>query len=212
MVDLHQKADDPPKVFDLSGGQPDLTPEWIPWMMRQLRARGLEKSLYLWSDDNLSNDYFWRFLEGRDIDLIRGYCNYGKACCFKGFNSGSFAFNTGAAPELFERQFELCGRHVGVGLDLYAYATFTTPIKDGIGHEMKVFVDRLQRVHPNLPLRTVPLQIRRFSPTKDRMKPLHEDAIRNQEEAIKFWNQEIQTRFSPAERQLSISEVPLPRI
>ena len=49
-------------VLDLTGGQPDLVPEWILWMMCELRARGLERKVYVWSDDNLSNDYFWRFL------------------------------------------------------------------------------------------------------------------------------------------------------
>ena len=38
---------------------------------RGTRERGLEGSVYLWSDDNLSNDYFWQHLGSEDIDLIR---------------------------------------------------------------------------------------------------------------------------------------------
>jgi uncharacterized Fe-S cluster-containing radical SAM superfamily protein len=212
MVDLYQKGSEPPKVIDLSGGQPDLTPEWIPWMMQELRNRNLDKSLYLWSDDNLSNNYFWQFLTDADIDLIRGYRNYGKVCCFKGFDPGSFAFNTGAAPELFDRQFELFGQYLGLGIDLYAYTTFTSPFKGNIGPAMKLFFDRLQKLHPNLPLRVIPLEIKNFSPMQRRIQQTHEDAIRNQQEAIKFWNEEIQARFSSTERQLSICEVPLTQI
>jgi len=55
-------------MIDLSGGQPDLTPEWIPWMMEELNNRGLTDKVYLWSDDNLSNDYFWKYLSDAEID------------------------------------------------------------------------------------------------------------------------------------------------
>jgi len=30
--------------------------------MKELNCRGLAEQTYLWSDDNLSTDYFWRFL------------------------------------------------------------------------------------------------------------------------------------------------------
>ncbi|NEP83302.1 MAG: hypothetical protein F6K39_37295 [Okeania sp. SIO3B3] len=36
-------------TIDLTGRQPDIIPEWIPWMMAQLRSRRLEKQIYLWS-------------------------------------------------------------------------------------------------------------------------------------------------------------------
>src|SRR5688572_18884496 len=80
----------------------------------------LEEKIYLWSDDNLSNDYFWQFLMPEDIELIGTYRNYGKVCCFKGFDSASFSFNTKAAPELFDQQFRLFKRYLGLGIDIYA--------------------------------------------------------------------------------------------
>ncbi|MEJ7639255.1 MAG: hypothetical protein WKF75_15090 [Singulisphaera sp.] len=113
IVDLYLREPDPPPVIDLSGGQPDLTPEWVPWMMRALRARGLEGRVYLWSDDNLSNDYFWRHLSDAECELVSSFRGYGRVGCFKGFDPESFAFNTSAAPELFDRQFELMGRLIG---------------------------------------------------------------------------------------------------
>jgi len=62
LIDLYLEQSAPPKMIDLTGGQPDLVPEWVPWMMGEVRARGLESDIYLWSDDNLSNDYLWRIL------------------------------------------------------------------------------------------------------------------------------------------------------
>jgi uncharacterized Fe-S cluster-containing radical SAM superfamily protein len=207
LLDSYQKEIYQAKVIDLSGGQPDLTPEWIPWMMRELLKRGLEKQVYLWSDDNLSNDYFWQFLAPEDIELICSYRNYGKVCCFKGFDSSSFAFNTKAAPELFAQQFRLFERYLTLGIDIYAYATFTAAIANNIEKSMNTFVDRLQEIHTNLPLRTVPLQIRSFSTTQARPDPARELAIRLQEEAIFCWNAELDRRFSEPDRKRPVYEV-----
>jgi len=82
LVDGYLNQTTPPPMIDLSGGQPDLVPEWVPWMMTELRERGLEETVYLWSDDNLSNDYFWRYLTEADHELIASYKNYGRVCCF----------------------------------------------------------------------------------------------------------------------------------
>ena len=58
MVDLYLETPERPRLIDLSGGQPDLVPEWTLQMMRALTSKGVERDSYLWSDDNLSNDYF----------------------------------------------------------------------------------------------------------------------------------------------------------
>ncbi|MCW3101515.1 MAG: hypothetical protein JWL77_7133, partial [Chthonomonadaceae bacterium] len=131
LVAMYLDQPDPPAIIDLSGGQPDLVPEWIPWMLDALRRRGLHDRVYLWSDDNLSNDYFWTKLSADQRAQLDQARNYGKVCCFKGFDSTSFAFNTAARPELFDRQFELMRRLVyETNIDLYAYVTFTTPAAD----------------------------------------------------------------------------------
>src|SRR5215469_2341983 len=61
MVDAYLAEIDRAQVLDLSGGQPDLVPEWIPWTLQALADRNA-CDVYVWSDDNLSNDYFWRYL------------------------------------------------------------------------------------------------------------------------------------------------------
>ena len=127
LVDLYLEQTERPMVIDLTGGQPDLTPEWVPWMIQEIQARGLEDTVYLWSDDNLSTDYFWRYLPTNDVDLVRNAKNYGRVCCFKGFDEASFSFNTLADESLFQRQFDLFRRFVDIGIDLYAYVTLTSP-------------------------------------------------------------------------------------
>jgi len=209
LIDLYLNQSDPPAVLDLTGGQPDLVPEWIPWMMTELRARGLERHVYLWSDDNLSTDYFWRFLSDADRELVATYPAYGRVCCFKGFNAASFAFNTLAEPALFERQFVLMQRLLTLGMDLYAYATFTTPSRPNIPEDMARFVDRLQELDEHLPLRLVPLEIREFTPVKSRQNELTQAALTHQHLAVEAWQKELEGRYSSVHRALSMVDIPL---
>jgi uncharacterized Fe-S cluster-containing radical SAM superfamily protein len=209
LIDLYLDQPDPPQMIDLTGGQPDLTPEWVPWMMTEIQARGLEDKVYLWSDDNLSNDFFWRYLSDKDRELIASYQNYGRVCCFKGFNAESFSFNTLADPALFDRQFALMQRLLTTGLDLYAYITITTPSLMDIEADMRRFVDRLQDLDEGLPLRTVPLQIEMFAPVEGRLNTVKDKAMKNQWVALEHWQKELDSRFSSEDRSRNITEVHL---
>jgi uncharacterized Fe-S cluster-containing radical SAM superfamily protein len=209
LVHLYLEETDPPPMIDLTGGQPDLVPEWVPWMMAELRNRGLEQRIYLWSDDNLSNDYFWRFLTDEDRELIATYKNYGRVCCFKGFNAESFSFNTLAELDLFDRQFALFGNLLTLGMDLYAYVTITTPSVVGLKDDVRRFFDRLQALDENLPLRTVPLEIEIFTPVVARLDEVKKEALKNQWLALETWQEELSNRFSSKDRALNIADIPL---
>lgn len=209
LIDLYLKEPEPPKMIDLTGGQPDLIPEWVVWMMGEIKERKLEQEIYLWSDDNLSTDYFWRFLSEKERETIATYPKYGRVCCFKGFNADSFAFNTLADARLFNRQFELMKRLLKTGIDLYAYATFTTPSANGIENDMCRFVDSLQELNENLPLRTIPLEVEIFTPVQKRLNEEKKMALKYQWRAVEAWQKEIESRFSSAERSINIADVPL---
>lgn len=211
MVDLYLAEPNRPRVIDLTGGQPDLVPEWTVWTMEALVERGLEEECYLWSDDNLSNDYLWRFLSDEQTERLATFRNYGRVGCFKGFDELSFSFNTQADPALFHQQFGLFERMAGLGVDLYGYVTFTTPDARSAGNAIPRFLDRLQTIHENLPLRTVPLEIQVFTPVIGRLRAEHESALQNQQRAIDLWNREIQSRFSASAREARVWEVPFRR-
>lgn len=207
LVDLYLTEKNRPVVIDCSGGQPDLIPEWVPWMMSELRRRDLTDSVYLWSDDNLSNDFFWRYLSAAQRREVSSYRSYGRVCCFKGFNAESFSFNTRADHALFDRQFELFARLLKLDLDLYAYATFTAPSDVGLTRDMTNFVDRLQGIHQNLPLRLVPLRIENYGVVQHRVGPQQRMALAIQEDAISVWNEQIEARFRQGERRAPIPSV-----
>ena len=211
LVERYARLSERPRIIDLTGGQPDLVPEWVPWTMRALERQGLAQEVYLWSDDNLSNDYFWKYLSTADVETVASWPNYGRVCCFKGFDAASFSFNTAASGALFERQFELFRRLLELGLDLYAYVTLTTPDRDSIAQGVPRFMDRLQNIDPNLPLRTVPLEVQVFTPVRRRLTNARTAALEHQYRALEAFNLEVEQRFSSEMRALPISEVPLGR-
>jgi uncharacterized Fe-S cluster-containing radical SAM superfamily protein len=209
LVNCYQDQPDPPIVIDLSGGQPDLAPEWIIWMMQALKDHGLDNSVYLWSDDNLSTDFFWRFLSEKDREFIQSYRNYSRVCCFKGYSPQSFSFNTSREKDLYLCQFDLMRKLLALNLDLYAYVTFTTPSSIDVDDEMNRFVDALQALDENLPLRTVPLEIIDFTPVKPRLTLETKLALKNQHIVIECWKKVLGERFSAAQRNQNIAYVPI---
>lgn len=210
LVDLWQEEPDAPSILDLSGGQPDLVPEWVPWTMRALTERGLSQLTYLWSDDNLSTDYLWRYLSDDDLALMSSYPGYGRAVCFKGIDEESFALNTAADPSGYLRQFRYVERLIDLRIDLYCYVTLPTTCPDNKTRDLvAAFVDRLQQVHPSLPLRTVPLQVSIFGPVVSRLREQHKNALSGQERVITAWLQELQHRYGSLELECDITEVSL---
>lgn len=210
LLDLLSSEPGRPSVIDLSGGQPDLVPEWTLWMADGLASR--KDSTYLWSDDNLSNEYLWQLLSSEEVSRLASYPNYGRVGCFKGYDDESFAFNTQARPELFSRQFHVMKRLVASGFDVYGYVTFTTGSAKGLPERMRKFVDRLQdEIDPLFPLRTVPLKIVQYSPTKDRINSTRSQALAYQVDALHVWQEELERRFSTEVRSKPIHKHVLSR-
>jgi uncharacterized Fe-S cluster-containing radical SAM superfamily protein len=211
LIDFYLAESYRPDVIDLTGGQPDLVPEWILWTIEELDRRGLADQVFLWSDDNLSNRYFWEYLTEKQRARIASYPSYARVACFKGYDAASFAFNTRATPALFDQQFEIYAGLLDQGLDMYAYVTFTAVPQQGLALAMRQFVDRFQSIHVNLPLRTVPLKIVVYTPTGRRMGPDHKRALEFQHQVHAAWLEQLDRRFSAAERAVPICDVPLQR-
>jgi uncharacterized Fe-S cluster-containing radical SAM superfamily protein len=207
MLTLYLSEADRPPIIDLSGGQPDLVPEWILWFADIIHSRKLDREIYLWSDDNLSTDFLLRFLSKEEINRLASYKNYGRVGCFKGFDEYSFSFNTGASPALFKVQFSLMRRLVESGFDVYGYITLTSDQDKNLQSQIADFVDQLQlEVHPLFPLRTIPQRILEFSPNKERIRVKQQKALEIQNEAAYLWQKEIERRFPIKVRDKRIYE------
>lgn len=208
LVDLYLAEENRPLMIDLSGGSPDLVPEWPLWMMESLKSRGMEESVYLWSDDNLSNMLFFSELSKSQRHEISKFKNYGRVCCLKGYSKESFSFNTRAKEELFETQFQVLSRLIKeTEIDIYGYVTFTTGSIDKLEEEMKIFIDRLQSISNNFPLRMVPLEITVFSSVDSRMDTEKVKSLELQRSALEVWQKELKVRFDASLLRKNIVEI-----
>jgi hypothetical protein len=177
------------------------------WFIETASKRGLLDQVYIWTDDNLSNDYLWRYLRADQISYLARCPRYGRVGCFKGFDNQSFSFNTKASPDLFEQQFVLMRRLLAAGFDAYGYVTLTATEGSHLHTKMADFVDRIQEtVHPLFPLRTVPLRIVQFGPTKDRIGADQARALDIQEDAVLAWSEELRRRYSASELATRVTE------
>ena len=68
-------------------------------------------------------------------------------------------------------------------------------------------MDRLQTVHENLPLRTVPLEIQVFAPVHSRVKQEQREALKVQQMAVEAWCRELEDRYTLDERTSPITAV-----
>jgi hypothetical protein len=155
--------------------------------------------VFVWLDDNLGTKVLWELLTPEQIDYMATFPKHSRACCFKGYDQVSFSFNTGSQNN-FDKQFTIFERLLRSDFDLYAYATITSPKGNCTKEKMKCFVDRLQMLHPNLPLRTIPLEIKPFTNTTSRMDSSKlNDSFMEQQKAYDFsWNELIR-RFTQSE-------------
>lgn len=201
LVAMYRAELDPPRVLDLSGGQPDLVPEWALETARSLRRRGLAREVLLWCDDNLSSFDIFNRLSQDELQELAAYPGHSRVGCFKGFDEQSFVFNTRAPSTYFSRQFDVMRKFIEAGFDMYAYATFTAPSGHCSRDLMSRFVDRLCAIHPKLPLRTVPLRIKPFTVTRSRMGTSEADSMDEQEVAGTLWTEELERRFARDELQ-----------
>ena len=193
MLALHLAEPDAPRILDLSGGSPDLVPEWISWTMDAVEEAGAGATTYLWSDDNLSSDLLLQPEMAGILSRILSFPGHGRAFCLKGYDRASFSFNTGVPGRGFDEQLAILKGYVSVGLNLYGYVTLTSPHpspRDGIAR----LLDRLQRIDETLPGRIVPLRIERFSAMAGRLGAERLAAMERQGEAVVAWLSELRVR------------------
>jgi hypothetical protein len=100
---------------------------------------------------------------------------------------------------------------VQLGIDVYAYTTLTGPDPGAVAVAVPRFIDRLQQVHPLLPLRLVPLHVKTYGVVVPRLQDVHRLALTVQQEAIAAWNAEVAHRFTAAERAIPMTSVSLRR-
>jgi len=165
----------------------------------------MEKSYFVWIDDNLSTDYLWKYLNEEQISFLVSRPGFARVGCLKGFDAESFAFNTRADGNLFSRQIDILGRLVKTGFDQYGYITLTAMDINVVHEKISRLLDEIQnKIHPNFPLRIVPLRIFQFGANNGRYVKQAED---NQFHVLEAWISEMQKRFTSSQLSTPITEV-----
>ncbi|MCX6719996.1 MAG: radical SAM protein [Candidatus Staskawiczbacteria bacterium] len=193
------------KIIDLSGGQPDIVPEYVLWFIEARAELGMEKSHFVWVDDNLSTDFLWKHLSEEQLSFLVNAPGFARVGCIKGFDAESFAFNTRADESLFDRQIDILSRLVKTGFDQYGYITLTATNINAAQEKISRLLDEIQnKIHPNFPLRIVPLRIFQFGANAERY---NKQAEENQFRVLDAWMSEMQKRFVSSQLSTPITEV-----
>lgn len=196
----HQNSNNPDlklNILRISGGEPFIVPEFIAWMIEAIEKFNLEDSIYFWVDSNLcTGDFYWRYLTRIQREKIRNFKNIGFMGCYKGFDEENFTQTCGAAPEFFSEQFKMHRRLIDEGLDVYTYLYPLTSSTYKLRGRLTAFIERLQEEVDNYaPLRLTTPLTKVFGPTKKRLTPKREKAIKNQYKAIRIFKEEMKRRF-----------------
>lgn len=209
LVELYIAETERPQIIDLSGGQPDLLPSWPVEVLRALSSRPECSRVNVRSEDNLTGRLLSEALPSDSLKELIETEFYTRIGCFKGFDEDSFKFNTRSEGRGYERQF-VCARDIiDLGIPFFAYATFTGLDLTNIEQKMALFVDNLQRVHHNLPLRVVPLKVTPAAAWSGRELTDHALAESVERAAVDAWVEQICSRYTEAERRVPLSAIAL---
>ena len=196
------------KCIDISGGNPELTPELVYDFMMELEKRELSDKILIFSDDVLSTDYLLNFDQDK-LKYMINYKNYAKVCCFKGFDPDSYSFNTLTDKAGFKNQLSRLKKYIELGFDTYCYVTFTCKDLDNVDEKIENFIESLQAISYYLPLRVVPIKIEKFSAVIPRLNDTRELSIENQYEVLDTWNTKVKKLYKTSDRSKNIADLHL---
>lgn len=194
LVDLYASLPNRPRILVLSGGSPDIAPEWVSWVLSAIDESGLQTSSFVWSDDNLSSSLMLEENFRPHLDVLRSHGNYGRIACLKGFDAGSFTFNTQSEPSGFERQLDILDGYLGLGLNLYGYITLTSERSSGAVVAIAQLMDRIQERNEGFLERLLPLRVEKYGAMRSRVTPARNKALAIQDEVLAIWLEELARR------------------
>jgi len=212
MVDMFLEENKEPFIIDLSGGQPDLAPEWCLWTMEELEKRKLRGKVFVWLDDNLlTMDIMEKYLSREQIRYMAEYPKHSRACCFKGYNNQSFHFNIRNQMFDINEQIGNFKKLYDYGFDIYAYITLTGPKGSANIRDIEHFINCIQDINYYLPLRIIPLKIVEFKATLTRMNGIYREALEEQYKAYDIWVNILRKYYNEKEINSPYEEILLRR-
>ncbi|MDW9970420.1 hypothetical protein GOB98_10515 [Sinorhizobium meliloti] len=198
LFELMKSSGEYPPVIELSGGQVELVPEWTLWMMRELERLRLDGEIAVWSDDNLTSDFFWRFLSPTEQSYVKSFPRYSRAVCLKGFDEESFEVNTGFPGEIFLRQIEILNRLISEDFPLVIYLTVVDKARpdEVVEAKMASFAQILEAIRPGLSRDVIPLRMASFRNMMRRANSHRLEMFGLQRARFCAWQKTVETHFA----------------
>jgi uncharacterized Fe-S cluster-containing radical SAM superfamily protein len=148
---------EPINVIRITGGENTIVPEFLLDIYSEIEKIN---GTYLWVDTNLSTTKYMERVES-DLKDVMQKRNVGVTGCFKGTCKEDFSIITGSEPKFYEKQFEAAKLFLKWGTDLYVYLPALVYEKN-IEQKMTGFIEMLQELNKNLPLRVEMLIIHEY--------------------------------------------------
>lgn len=160
LVDMYLSLDVPPKNIDISGGSPDLVPEFIYWFLKELENRGLMGKVSIWVDSNLEYEHF-RTLSPDVVSYIAEFPNIMFLCSLKGWDEESASLNA-RSKNVFKNQIKGIEFLIKSKIPFYFYLTFVS-VNSKITPDIKELFRILYCIDRSVPLRAIVLKVSSFS-------------------------------------------------
>jgi uncharacterized Fe-S cluster-containing radical SAM superfamily protein len=210
------------KVIRLTGGEvPSIVPELIIDIWKELERKGLEKTVYLWIDSNLSTSKYMRAAKDL-LSPIFKQKNVGIVGCIKTIGDGivgseDFSTITKAPSKDYETQFDTMTFLINeMESDFYVYLI---PIMRGtqeqIQKRLELFASKLYQINKNLPLRVNILHIHfDYSPVEANMQKAELEDRQlpsiDEKKVLSIWYNEVLPKFyKPDDLMLFRCQIPL---
>lgn len=162
-MEIRNNSDQPMNVIRISGGECMIVPEIIIDVYSEMMKQ--DKELYLWIDTNLSTI---EIIKKQKVEMskILKEKNAGIVGCFKGTCKKDFSVITGANPEFYKEQFETAKLLIDLGADFYIYIPAYVYNEQEAEEKLEKFLNKLQKINKNLPLRMEMLEVEDFPTAK----------------------------------------------
>lgn len=145
--------------LDLSGGSPDLCPEFLFELLTEIERINLKGKVTIWVESNLDIRYYSKFPLDK-INYISTFPNFHLLCSLKGWNTSSVAYNTRNTAS-FDKQLDGLGFFIQHNFPLSVYLVFIGQ-KIADYNEVVTLFQQLYHISHELPEYCVPLYIKKF--------------------------------------------------
>lgn len=173
--------------LDISGGSPDLCPEFLFKLLSEIERVDLKGRITIWVESNLDVNYYSK-MSKNVIEYIATFPNFHLLCSLKGWDSTSVTYNTRNMMS-FDQQLEglrfFCQHH----FPLSVYLVF-------IGHkiadskEVASLYSQLKHISFELPERCIPLYIKKFH-AQGNLGDKFINTYDDQKRAASWWDEKI---------------------